>query len=92
MDHINASREKYGGKCGNMGKNRGNMGEIWGKMWNYERMWKYPGNMGAILFDNMYTNQCVKLDLSKSTLLSRAKQVRGSSATSMSIKFMGIST
>jgi hypothetical protein len=49
-----------------------NMGEIWGK---YEGMWKYEGNMGAILIDNLYTKQCVNLDhrKSKPTLLSKAK-------------------
>jgi hypothetical protein len=39
-------------------------GEIWRKngrnmreMWKYEGMCKYEGNVGAILVDNMYTNQ-----------------------------------
>ncbi len=60
---------KYGinvGECGKMEKYEGNMGEIWekygrnmGEMWKYEGMWKYEENMGAILVDNIYTNQCV---------------------------------
>ncbi len=74
------------------------MGEIWKgnvEMWRYgEILRKYEGKMGGIHADNMYTNQCVNLDHRKSKLrlLSRAKQVRGSSVTSMSIKFMGIRT
>jgi len=56
---------KYGGKYGR------NMGEIW----KYEGMWKYEGNIGAMLVNNMYTKQCVNLDhrKSKPTLLSKAK-------------------
>ncbi len=76
----------------------GNMDEILGKYggnmenWKYEGMWKYEGNMGAILVENMYTKQCDNLDhrKSKPSLLSKAKQVRRSSVTNMSIKFMGI--
>jgi hypothetical protein len=26
-------------------------------IWKFEGMWKYEGNMGAILVDNMYTKQ-----------------------------------
>jgi hypothetical protein len=77
VDQISANREKYGGKCGNMG----NMDEILGKYggnmenWKYEGMWKYEGNMGAILVDNMHTKQCDNLDhrKSKPSLLSKAK-------------------
>ncbi len=64
---------KYGGNMGEIWEKYGrNMGEIWGK---YEGMWKYEGNMGAILVDNLYTKQCVNLDhrKSKPTLLSKAK-------------------
>ena len=46
-----------------------------GEMWKYEAIWKYEGNMSAILVDNMNTKQCVNLDhrKSKPTLLSKAK-------------------
>ena len=74
MDRFNANREK----CGANMEGNVEIWEIWrkygrnmGEIWKYEGMWKYEGNMGAILVDNMYTTQCATLDhrKSKPTLL-----------------------